>query len=45
MRSAQGAYPFCPDDKNLVAFINFIHLHGNKIMRETSGAGSPQIYA
>jgi len=45
MMSAQGSYPFCPDDETVVAFVDFIHLYGRRILREANGACAPQMYA
>jgi hypothetical protein len=43
--SAQGSYPICTDDEIVVAFVEFVHLHGTKILREANGAGAPEVYA
>ena len=34
----------CTDDETIVAFVDFIHLHGTKIMWEAKGASVPEVY-
>ena len=45
LRSAQGAYPICADDDAAVAFVEFIHNQGSKILHATGGPWAPQLYA
>ena len=44
MRFAQGAYSICPDDGKAVAFVEFIHLHGTRLLRAVGGSWAPRVY-
>jgi hypothetical protein len=44
MRSAQGAYPICPDNETTVAFVEFIHIHGTALLQAAKGAWAPRVY-
>ncbi len=44
MKSAQGLYPFIPDNDTSFAFVEFLHYKGTAILQATDGSGAPLIY-
>jgi hypothetical protein len=44
MRSTQGFYPICQDDETAVAFVEFVHLHGTKLLQVAGGPWAPHVY-
>jgi hypothetical protein len=45
MKSAQGAYPTCPNDETAIAFVEFINTQGTRVLNEAGGHRASLIYA